>query len=128
MLTRQGVPVVGVAKDGQEAVEMAHSLDPEMLLIDIHMPRLAQAIFQDGGPDRILVDDDDLEGRVHQVTQAQAILIAALRWGKVVVQRCGVSACAVAAQSRHSADSARNSPRPRSRSPSRMPAKDTRNW
>jgi DNA-binding NarL/FixJ family response regulator/signal transduction histidine kinase len=40
MLTRQGVPVVGVAKDGQEAVELAHSLGPDMLLIDIHMPRL----------------------------------------------------------------------------------------
>jgi hypothetical protein len=28
---------------------------------DIRVARLAQGVFQDRGPDRILVDDDDLE-------------------------------------------------------------------
>jgi DNA-binding NarL/FixJ family response regulator len=34
------IDVVGVAADGQEAVEMVRLLDPDMVLMDIHMPRL----------------------------------------------------------------------------------------
>ena len=32
---------------------------------DIRVARLAQGVFQDYGPGRILVDDDDLEGGLH---------------------------------------------------------------
>jgi DNA-binding NarL/FixJ family response regulator/signal transduction histidine kinase len=40
MLTGHSVQVVGLARDGSEALELAHQLKPDMLLIDIHMPRL----------------------------------------------------------------------------------------
>ncbi len=34
------VEVVGVAHDGAEAVELAASLDPDVVLLDVEMPRL----------------------------------------------------------------------------------------
>lgn len=34
------VEVVGVAADGAEAVELACSLKPDVVLLDVHMPRL----------------------------------------------------------------------------------------
>jgi DNA-binding NarL/FixJ family response regulator len=40
MLTLRGAQVVGIAKDGIEAQEMARSLKPDMLLMDINMPRM----------------------------------------------------------------------------------------
>jgi NarL family two-component system response regulator LiaR len=37
--TEPGMAVVGEAKDGFEAVEMAASLQPDVILLDLHMPR-----------------------------------------------------------------------------------------
>lgn len=37
--TEPGMEVVGEAKDGFEAVELAHSLQPDVILIDLFMPR-----------------------------------------------------------------------------------------
>jgi NarL family two-component system response regulator LiaR len=37
--TEPGMEVVGEAKDGFEAVEMAHTLKPDVILLDLHMPR-----------------------------------------------------------------------------------------
>ena len=37
--TEPGMEVVGEAKDGIEAVEMAYSLQPDVILLDLHMPR-----------------------------------------------------------------------------------------
>ena len=37
--TERGMAVVGEAKDGFEAVEMAHTLQPDVVLLDLHMPR-----------------------------------------------------------------------------------------
>jgi NarL family two-component system response regulator LiaR len=39
MDTEPGMEVVGEAKDGFEAVEMAHKLNPDVTLMDLHMPR-----------------------------------------------------------------------------------------
>ncbi len=39
MLTARGVEVVGKARDGLEALEKARSLSPDLVLMDIQMPR-----------------------------------------------------------------------------------------
>ena len=44
---RNGVEVVGEAGDGVEAVELAHSLQPDVILMDMVMPRL-------NGPEAII--------------------------------------------------------------------------
>jgi len=40
LLTIRGLEVVGTARDGLEAVEKAHALQPEVILMDIEMPHL----------------------------------------------------------------------------------------
>ncbi len=40
LLTSRGVEVVGTAQDGLEALEMARSLRPQVILMDVQMPRL----------------------------------------------------------------------------------------
>ena len=37
----EDVEVVGEACDGQEAVEMAHDLEPDVIMLDLAMPRLS---------------------------------------------------------------------------------------
>ncbi len=39
LLTRRGITVVGVARDGLEALQKARALRPEVILLDIQMPR-----------------------------------------------------------------------------------------
>jgi two-component system NarL family response regulator len=39
LLARQGVDVVGLARDGFEALQMARALNPELVLMDVKMPR-----------------------------------------------------------------------------------------
>ena len=39
LLTRRGLKVVGTARDGLEALEQARALHPEVILMDIRMPR-----------------------------------------------------------------------------------------
>jgi DNA-binding NarL/FixJ family response regulator len=40
LLEQDGFEVVGEAADGQEAVELAQTLDPDVAILDISMPRL----------------------------------------------------------------------------------------
>ena len=40
LLTEKGFDVVGQATDGEEAIELARSLDPDVVVMDVKMPRL----------------------------------------------------------------------------------------
>jgi two-component system chemotaxis response regulator CheY len=41
VLERAGYEIVGEAADGQEAIERAPEVDPEVLLLDLNMPRVS---------------------------------------------------------------------------------------
>ncbi len=70
VLTRRGIQVVGVARDGFEALERARALHPEIILMDIKMPRCgglaATRLIKSELPDCKIVmltmsaDDEDL--------------------------------------------------------------------
>lgn len=59
LLTDEGFEVVGQAADGQQAVELAASLKPDVITMDVQMPRLdgmnAIAAIMEQSPARILV-------------------------------------------------------------------------
>ncbi len=40
MLREEGYDVCGMARDGQEAIELAESLRPDLIILDVKMPRL----------------------------------------------------------------------------------------
>ena len=40
LLERSGYEVVGEARDGEEAVELARALEPDLAVMDVKMPRL----------------------------------------------------------------------------------------
>ena len=41
LLTHEGFDIVGVAATGEEALTMCHTLRPELLLLDIHLPGIS---------------------------------------------------------------------------------------
>lgn len=76
---QQGMEVVGEAQDGQEALEKAKSLRPDVTLIDIAMPRLsgleAVRLIKQAVPDTriVVLSMHKKEAYVHQVFAAGAL-------------------------------------------------------
>jgi RNA polymerase sigma factor (sigma-70 family) len=74
-----GIEVVGEAADGLEAVERAHALEPDVILMDIRMPRLdgiaATRRLADGtkgGPRVLVLTTFGLEEYVYEALRAGA--------------------------------------------------------
>lgn len=61
LLEKQGhIQVIGEAQDGQEAVALTHSLKPDVLLLDINMPRIngievVRRVRETGSPTEIII-------------------------------------------------------------------------
>jgi DNA-binding NarL/FixJ family response regulator len=75
--------VVGVAEDGLEAIELVEELDPEAVVIDLHMPRLdgvtALARMRQDHPNLCLIAlTADVEPDLHRAVEeagADAVLL-----------------------------------------------------
>lgn len=78
VLAARGCAVVATAADGQEAVEAVRRHRPDVILMDIRMPRLdgiaaTRAITADGSPTRVLVlTTYDLDRYVYSALRAGA--------------------------------------------------------
>lgn len=77
LIARNGMEVIGEAMDGVEAVELAHSLQPDVILMDMVMPRL-------NGPEAIVeIKKENPDARVLILTSfgEEARVSAAIRAG-----------------------------------------------
>ncbi len=74
----QDIQIVGEARDGQEAVELAQRLRPDVILMDIEMPgvngfQATQQLTAAGNPAQILILSMRTDERdMHQATQSGA--------------------------------------------------------
>lgn len=79
LLSQSDVDVVGTAEDGQEALEKAQSLRPDVTVLDISMPRLngleAARLIKEAVPDTeiVILSIHDEEGLVHEAFASGAL-------------------------------------------------------
>ena len=75
---RPGIELVGEAEDGLEAIELARKLEPNVILMDVRMPRLdgveaTRRLLADGASARILIlTTFDLDEYVYAALRAGA--------------------------------------------------------
>jgi DNA-binding NarL/FixJ family response regulator len=76
--SREDVEIVGIAATGEEAVELAEELEPDLVLMDVSMPVLdgveaARAITAGSDPPAIVLvtgEDNELDARAYQAGAA----------------------------------------------------------
>jgi DNA-binding NarL/FixJ family response regulator len=75
---REGIEVVGEAEDGAEAVELARRVDPDVILMDVRMPKLdgveaTRRLTAAGSRARVVIlTTFDLDEYVHEAIRAGA--------------------------------------------------------
>jgi DNA-binding NarL/FixJ family response regulator len=75
---RPDIEVVGEAEDGEQAVDLVRAVTPDVLLLDVRMPKLdgieaTRRIVADGSPTRIVIlTTFDLDDYVHDAIRAGA--------------------------------------------------------
>jgi two-component system chemotaxis response regulator CheB len=94
----ENLEVVGQAKDGMEAVHLAHELRPDVIAMDVNMPRLdglraTEAIMADA-PSRVLVitavtEDAQVDMSLRAIAAGALELIAKPRGGPDELRRWG---------------------------------------
>ncbi|MCL1872043.1 MAG: response regulator transcription factor [Promicromonosporaceae bacterium] len=79
LASRPGIEVVGEAPDGVEAVALARRLRPDVVLMDVRMPRLdgieatrQLAALDGGGPAVVVITTFDLDEHVYAALRAGA--------------------------------------------------------
>lgn len=85
VIRRAGFEVVGCARDGQEAVDLTAKLRPDVITMDVHMPKLdgieATRLIMEGTPTPIVVVSNALDDPEQQVS------FRSLAYGAVAVAR-----------------------------------------
>jgi response regulator NasT len=77
-LSREEVEIVGIAATGEEAVELAEELEPDLVLMDVSLPVLdgveaARAITAGSDPPAIVLvtgEDNELDARAYEAGAA----------------------------------------------------------
>jgi len=72
------IEIVGEAGDGQEAIDMARTLKPDVLVLDLTMPRMnglmvTRALQADPGPAVVVLTRHDDEAYVHELARLQVM-------------------------------------------------------
>ena len=74
LIKAQDITIVGEARDGKEALELAERLQPDVILMDIEMPRLdglqaTRQLVDSGNPAKIII----LSMRTDETTVRRAV-------------------------------------------------------
>jgi DNA-binding NarL/FixJ family response regulator len=78
MLERQGVTVVGAATNGADAIRLAHSLGPDVILVDVDLGGesgfdLARRLAADGAAPAVMISADPEAEFVELVATSPAV-------------------------------------------------------
>ena len=82
------IEVVGQAADGQQALELAHALHPDVVVMDLHMPRVGGVAATPVSLMRSLVPITHSDSRVEAAVAAMASSWAMLAQVSIIAHSC----------------------------------------